>query len=122
PLRSPAGRSRARRPRSPSDGRGLHSRPRVRPAADRRRGRRDRSAGDDPDRQPVDPRRDSVPADETEGMTGLPFECQIALRYLCAKRKQALISLISFISILGVGVGVMAVIIALAIMTGLQQE
>jgi lipoprotein-releasing system permease protein len=52
----------------------------------------------------------------------LPFEFQIALRYLFARRKQALISLISFISILGVGVGVMAVIIALAIMTGLQQE
>ncbi len=52
----------------------------------------------------------------------IPFELHIALRYLFAKRKQALISLISFISIIGVGVGVMAVIIALAVMTGLQQE
>ena len=52
----------------------------------------------------------------------IPFELHIALRYLFARRKQALISLISFISIIGVGVGVMAVIIALAIMTGLQQE
>jgi len=52
----------------------------------------------------------------------IPFELHVALRYLFAKRKQALISLISFISIIGVGVGVMAVIIALAVMTGLQQE
>jgi lipoprotein-releasing system permease protein len=52
----------------------------------------------------------------------VPFELQIALRYLVAKRKQAFISVISFISTLGVAVGVTAVIIALAIMTGLQQE
>ena len=52
----------------------------------------------------------------------VPFELQIALRYLLAKRKQAFISVISLISTLGVSVGVMAVIIALAVMTGLQQE
>jgi lipoprotein-releasing system permease protein len=52
----------------------------------------------------------------------IPFELQIALRYLLAKRKQALISLISFISIIGVAVGVAAVVIALAVMTGLQLE
>jgi lipoprotein-releasing system permease protein len=52
----------------------------------------------------------------------LPFELQIALRYLIAKRKQAFISVISFISILGVTVGVMALVIALALMTGLQGE
>src|SRR5437762_2883484 len=51
----------------------------------------------------------------------LPFELHVALRYLLAKRKQAFISVISLISTLGVTVGVMAVIIALAIMTGLQQ-
>src|SRR6266705_3334836 len=51
-----------------------------------------------------------------------PFELHIALRYLLAKRKQAFISVISLISTLGVTVGVMAVIIALAVMTGLQQE
>ena len=51
----------------------------------------------------------------------LPFELHIALRYLLAKRKQAFISLISLVSTLGVTVGVMAVIIALAVMTGLQQ-
>src|SRR5436305_4406791 len=52
----------------------------------------------------------------------LPFELHIALRYLLAKRKQAFISVISLISTLGVTVGVMAVIIALAVMTGLQEE
>ena len=52
----------------------------------------------------------------------LPFELHVALRYLLAKRKQAFISVISLISTLGVTVGVMALIIALALMTGLQQE
>ena len=52
----------------------------------------------------------------------LPFELFIALRYLLARRKQAFISLISLISVLGVMVGVMALLIALALMTGLQGE
>ena len=52
----------------------------------------------------------------------LPFELFIAWRYLLAKRKQAFIALISFISVIGVMVGVMAVLIALALMTGLQGE
>ena len=52
----------------------------------------------------------------------MPFEMHVALRYLLAKRKQAFISVISSISTLGVTVGVMALIIALALMTGLQNE
>lgn len=52
----------------------------------------------------------------------LPFELHVALRYLLARRKQALISIISLISALGVAVGVMALVIALALMTGLQGE
>src|SRR5579862_4961271 len=52
----------------------------------------------------------------------MPFELHIALRYLFARRKQAFISVISAISTLGVAVGVMALVIALALMTGLQQE
>jgi len=51
----------------------------------------------------------------------VPYELQIALRYLLAKRKQAFISVISLVSILGVTVGVMALVIALALMTGLQE-
>lgn len=52
----------------------------------------------------------------------LPFELFVALRYLLAGRKQAFISLISLISVLGVAVGVMALLVALALMTGLQAE
>jgi lipoprotein-releasing system permease protein len=52
----------------------------------------------------------------------MSFELFIALRYLLARRKQAFISLISLISTIGVAVGVMALIIALALMTGLQGE
>jgi lipoprotein-releasing system permease protein len=50
------------------------------------------------------------------------LELYVALRYLLARRKQAFISLISLISTLGVAVGVMALIIALGLMTGLQGE
>jgi lipoprotein-releasing system permease protein len=52
----------------------------------------------------------------------MPYELQIALRYLLAKRRQVFISVITLVSTLGVTVGVMALVIALAIMTGLQQE
>ena len=52
----------------------------------------------------------------------MPFELHVALRYLLARRKQAFISVISLISTLGVAVGVTALIIALALMTGLQGE
>ncbi|MEX2660276.1 MAG: ABC transporter permease, partial [Vicinamibacterales bacterium] len=55
-------------------------------------------------------------------MNNLPFELFVAVRYLLARRKQAFISLISLISTLGVMVGVMALLIALALMTGLQGE
>lgn len=52
----------------------------------------------------------------------IPFEFHVAVRYLVAKRKQAFISVISLVSALGVTVGVMALVIALALQTGLQQE
>jgi lipoprotein-releasing system permease protein len=52
----------------------------------------------------------------------MPFELQIAIRYLLARQRQAFISIISLVSTLGVTVGVMALIIALALMTGLQSE
>lgn len=51
-----------------------------------------------------------------------PFELHVAGRYLLAGRKQAFISVISLISIIGVTVGVMALVIALALTTGLQGE
>src|SRR5258705_13424430 len=52
----------------------------------------------------------------------MSFELFVALRYLFARRKQAFISLISLISMIGVCVGVMALVIALALMTALQGE
>jgi lipoprotein-releasing system permease protein len=50
------------------------------------------------------------------------FEWFVCLRYLKAKRKQGFISLISLISIAGVMVGVMALIVVLAVMTGFTTE
>ncbi len=52
----------------------------------------------------------------------MPWELRVALRYLTARRKQAFISVISAVAVMGVGVGVMAVLIALGLMTGLQSE
>jgi lipoprotein-releasing system permease protein len=52
----------------------------------------------------------------------MPFELQIAFRYLLGRRRQAFISIISFVSTLGVTVGVLALILAMAMMTGLQSE
>jgi lipoprotein-releasing system permease protein len=52
----------------------------------------------------------------------MSFAWFVARRYLTARRRQAFISLISAVSILGVGVGVMALVIALALMTGVQSE
>ena len=51
-----------------------------------------------------------------------PFELFIALRYLKAKRKQTFVSVITFISIAGVAVGVMALTISLALMSGFEQD
>lgn len=52
----------------------------------------------------------------------LPLELYVSLRYLVARRKQASMASTSLISVLGVTVGVTALIVALALMTGLQQE
>ena len=48
------------------------------------------------------------------------FELFIAGRYLRAKRKQAVISVITVISVLGVAAGVMALVIALAVNNGFR--
>ena len=52
----------------------------------------------------------------------MSFPWFVARRYLTARRRQAFISLISAVSIAGVGVGVMALVIALGLMTGVQTE
>ncbi|MDP8979430.1 MAG: ABC transporter permease [Acidobacteriota bacterium] len=48
------------------------------------------------------------------------FELFVARRYLRAKRKQAVISIITVISVIGVAAGVMALVIALAINNGFR--
>ncbi len=50
----------------------------------------------------------------------LPYEITVGLRYLKSRRRQSFISLITLISIGGVGVGVMVLIIVLAVMSGFQ--
>jgi lipoprotein-releasing system permease protein len=52
----------------------------------------------------------------------MDYELFIASRYLKAKRKQAFISVITFISVLGITIGVMALVIALALITGFQED
>jgi len=54
-------------------------------------------------------------------LTAIPrFELFVAGRYLRAKRKQAVISVVTVISVAGVGAGVMALVIALAINNGFR--
>ncbi|MDF1577253.1 MAG: lipoprotein-releasing ABC transporter permease subunit [Desulfurivibrionaceae bacterium] len=50
------------------------------------------------------------------------FEWFVSLRYLKAKRKKGFISLITVISVVGVAVGVMALICVLGVMTGFTEE
>lgn len=50
------------------------------------------------------------------------FELFIAARYLRAKRRQALVGIITVISIVGVAAGVASLIIALAITNGMRQD
>src|SRR6266545_4826878 len=52
----------------------------------------------------------------------MPYELFIGLRYLKAKRKTAFISIITLISTAGVTLGVMALIIVLAVMTGFEED
>jgi len=51
----------------------------------------------------------------------MKFELFVALRYLKAKRKQTMMSVISVISVLGIMAGVMALVIALAFSTGFRE-
>jgi len=52
----------------------------------------------------------------------MPYELFISLRYLKAKRRSAFISIITLISTAGVALGVMALIIVLAVMTGFEMD
>ncbi len=50
------------------------------------------------------------------------YELLLALRYLTTRRKQAFVTIITTISVLGVAVGVAALIIGLSLATGIHQE
>jgi lipoprotein-releasing system permease protein len=52
----------------------------------------------------------------------MKFELFVALRYLRARRKQTMVSVISAISVLGIAAGVMALVIALALSTGFKED
>ncbi len=52
----------------------------------------------------------------------MSFETFFSLRYLKAKRKQGFISIITGISILGIMIGVMALIVVLAVMNGFRED
>ncbi|MBI4808230.1 MAG: lipoprotein-releasing ABC transporter permease subunit [Nitrosomonadales bacterium] len=51
-----------------------------------------------------------------------PYELFIGLRYTRAKRRNHFISFISLISMMGIGLGVMALIVVLSVMNGFQKE
>lgn len=50
------------------------------------------------------------------------YELFIALRYLKAKRRQAVLSIITFIAMLGIAVGVWALVVVLAFQSGMEQD
>ena len=52
----------------------------------------------------------------------MQFELYIAARYLRAKRRQAVVGLVTLISVAGVAAGVAALVVALAITNGMQRD
>jgi len=52
----------------------------------------------------------------------MSFEVLVALRYLRARRKQTFISIISLLSMVGVGLGVCTLIVVLSVMSGAEGE
>ncbi len=52
----------------------------------------------------------------------MKYETSIGLRYLRSKRKEAFISFTTWISVVGIAIGVLALILVIAVMTGFQNE
>jgi len=52
----------------------------------------------------------------------MSFELFISLRYLKAGRKQVFVSIITFISMVGIFLGVAALIVVLAVMNGFETD
>src|ERR1051326_5718134 len=101
-------------------GRGLHPGARVRPAAHRRGGARGRSPAHDPGGPAAHSRRDPLSDAAARMMSRL--ELGLALRYLRSRRSSRLLSLITVIAVGGVTVGVMALVVVLGVMNGLQAD
>jgi lipoprotein-releasing system permease protein len=52
----------------------------------------------------------------------MKYETSIGLRYLRSKRQEAFISFTTWMSVAGIAIGVMALIVVIAVMTGFQDE
>jgi lipoprotein-releasing system permease protein len=52
----------------------------------------------------------------------MTYEANIGLKYLRSKRKEKFISFTTWISVIGIAIGVMALIVVIAVMTGFQDE
>src|SRR5438094_208343 len=146
PVRAAGASPRCRRFGGAATRRGLPARARVRHAPHRRRRHGDRPAAHDPRGPDEHPRRDSVPDAAARVMRALPLqhvllaaaavaialylwhyrpsslEARIALRYLQSRRSSRLLSLITVIAVGGVTVGVMALVVVLGVMNGLQAD
>src|SRR5438067_2503276 len=146
PLRAPGAAPRRRGCGGAAARRGLPPGARVRHAARRRRRHGDRPPADDPRGPNEHPRRDSVPDAAARVMPALSLqhillvaaalaialylwhyrpsslEARIALRYLRSRRSSRLLSLITVIAVGGVTVGVMALVVVLGVMNGLQED
>ena len=51
-----------------------------------------------------------------------PFERMVAMRYLRARRQEGFISVISWFSLIGIGLGVATLIVVMSVMNGFRQE
>src|SRR2546430_1626139 len=146
PLRAAGASPGRRRSGGAAARRGLPPGARVRHAPERRRRDGGRPAAHDPRGSDEHPRRDSVPDAAARVMPALPLqhillvaaalaitlylwhyrpsslEAWIALRYLRSRRSSRLLSLITVIAVGGVTVGVMALVVVLGVMNGLQTD
>ena len=52
----------------------------------------------------------------------MPYELFIGLRYLISKKKSTFVTFISFLSTVGIAIGVMALIVVIAVMAGFSSE
>src|SRR5439155_2714161 len=139
-LRGTGRSPRARRRGGALDGRGLPARARVRHAAGGGRGDRHRPPRHAVHGLALDPGRHPLPSLETRARPrrrdrargdgalsvyqlrgrGLPFELFLGLRYLRARGHRANLSLFVWIGVGGAFLGVSALIVVLAVMTGFQ--